>query len=169
MNKIISLLISAWVTIMCFSITALAQVAPVLAPAPAPAPDASADFFSKLMSTIQGFGGLSTLAKVTAVIVLLIASVKVSFLNQLVWSKLGAYQSLIAPLLSVVAGVLGLFGGGAHVSPISVLAYLSAGVGAVGLHELLDDIKALPGVGPAWVSAISVIESALGGASQPKS
>lgn len=139
-----------------------APAAAVAAPA---APAAPADFLTQVLATIQNFGGLSTLMKVSAVILLLIASVKVSFLNQLIWSKLGIYQSLVAPVLGLIAGLVGLFGGGSPITIASVLAYLGAGVGAMGLHEVLDGIKAVPGIGPTWVSIISAIENALGGPS----
>jgi hypothetical protein len=141
-----------------------------LAPAPAAAvaaPEKASlsldDFLAQVLAAVQKFGGLSVLLKVSAVILLLVASMKVSFLNQLIWSKLGAFQSAVAPLLGIIAGLFGLFGGGAPVTLASVFAYFLSGVGAVGLHEFLDDVKAIPGIGAGYIAVINAIESILGG------
>ncbi len=157
--------------LMFMSLPLFAQ-APVASATPAavvaaPASGDSAPFFAQVLEAIQKMGGLPTLLKVSTVILLLVASMKVSFLNDLIWSKLGPYKSLAGTALGLIAGLVGLFGGGAPVTIASVFAYLGAGVGATGLHELLDDIKALPGIGPVYLSIISMIESVLGGAKKP--
>lgn len=120
------------------------------------------DFLAQVLQAIQSFGGLSMMMKISTVILLVVASMKVSFLNQLVWSKLGSYQALVGPVLGLIAGILGLGNGGASITLASVLAYVAAGGGAIVLHELLDMVKAIPGLGAMYVSAIELIESMLG-------
>lgn len=121
------------------------------------------DFLSQVLQAIQGFGGLSWMLKVAAVVTLVIASMKVSVLNQLLWSKLGAAQAWVAPILGLVGGILSLSAGGHSITLQAVLAYVSAGAGAIILHELLDTVKAIPGLGSIYVQIINAIEGALGG------
>jgi hypothetical protein len=125
------------------------------------------DFLKLVSDTVQSFGGLSWMLKVAAVITVLISSMKVTFLNGLVWSKLGKAQAWVAPILGLVGGLVGLAGHG-PLTLQSAFAFLSAGAGAIILHELLDTVKALPGIGPVWVGLIDAIEKATGGpAAQP--
>lgn len=123
------------------------------------------DFFTQVLAVVQSFGGLSTLLKISGVVTLVIASMKVSFLNQLIWSKLGAAQVYLAPVLGLVAGIIVLKANGSALTAASVFAFMSAGAGSVFLHEILDTIKAIPGLGAVYVSLIGLIESALGGPS----
>lgn len=123
------------------------------------------DFLAQVLDAIKNFGGLSTMLKISSIVALIVASMKVSFLNDLVWSKLGAAKVWLAPVLGLVAGVLGLGSGGAPITLASVFAYVSAGAGAVILHEILDSVKAIPGLGAGYVSFINMIESVLGGPS----
>lgn len=119
------------------------------------------DFLTQVLAAIQSLGGLSWALKIAAVITVIISSMKVSFLNQLIWSKLGAFQAWVAPVLGLVAGIISLYGSGS-VSLAALFAYVSAGAGAVILHELLDTAKAIPGLGATWVWVIGLIEGALG-------
>ncbi len=121
------------------------------------------DFLAQVLETIAKFGGLSIFVKVSVVITLIIASMKVSILNDLIWSKLGQFKAWVAPILGLVAGILGLFIDGHTPTPQSIFAYISAGAGAIILHELLDTIKAIPGIGSTYVMIINIIEGALGG------
>lgn len=120
------------------------------------------DFLSQVWDVVQSMGGLHWAMKVSAIIVLVIASLKVSFLNDLIWSKLGELKAWIAPVLGIVSGVLLLLAQG-QLSLPGVFAYFSAGVGALALHELLDTIKSVKGIGPVYVGLIDAIEKALGG------
>ena len=124
---------------------------------------APVDFFTQVLTAIKTFGGLSWVLKISSIVTLLIASMKVSFLNQYLWTKLGAAQAWVAPILGLIAGILSLMSGGQPLSIAALLAYLSAGSGAIILHELLDSLKALPGLGAIYVAAINVIENVLGG------
>jgi hypothetical protein len=133
---------------------------------PQPQTISLADFLSQVTDTITALGGMSTMMKISAIIVLVIASMKVSGLSSL-WAKLGEAQVWVAPILGLIAGVLGLGAGGVPVTWKLIAAYVLAGGGAVFLHEILDSVKAIPGLGPVYVKAIELAEKALGGAQVP--
>lgn len=121
------------------------------------------DFFAQVLQAIHDFGGLPWVGKIALIVALVIASMKVSFLDDLVWNRLGKFQAWLAPVLGLVGGILGLAVSGQPFSWARAFAYMSAGAGAVILHELLDTAKAIPGLGPIWVQVIAVIEGVLGG------
>lgn len=123
---------------------------------------APSDFLSQVGQAIQNFGGMSTLLKISTIILLIVASMKVSYLNTLIWSKLGNAQAWVPVLLGLIAGILGL-GSSGPITLASVMAYVTAGAGAIGLHELLDTLKAVPGLGSVYVTVINFIEGILGG------
>ncbi len=123
---------------------------------------APADFFAQVVQFVHDFGGLTSLLKISGLVTLIIASVKVTALNELFWAKLGAAQAWVAPVLGLFGGILGLSQSG-PITGASVFAWVSAGAGAIILHELLDSIKALPGLGAIYVTIINMIEGALGG------
>lgn len=149
------------------SVFALADSGVPVTVAPVAATVEPSAFFAQVLQVIQSLGGLSMLLKVSALITLIVASMKVSFLNNLVWKKLGEAQVWVAPVLGLVAGLLHLLGGSAF-SWAMVFAYLSAGGGAVFLHEILDSIKAIPGLGAVYIKLINLVESALGGQKPPQ-
>lgn len=147
---------------------------PAVSAAPAvPAPTALDDmsFLQKVMGFIQGFGGLSAMAKISGIILLIIATMKTTFLAP-IWAKLGnlggsgiSVQAWIAPILGLVAGILSL---GSSLSWQAALAYIGSGAGAIILHQLLDDVKSWPGLGAAYVAAINFVEnSVIGSGGQP--
>lgn len=121
------------------------------------------DFFSQVVEAVKSFGGLSNLLRISAVVTLIIASMKVSFLNDLIWKKLGAAQVYAAPVLGLISGIIVLKSSGAVLNLASVFAFITAGAGSVFLHEILDSVKAIPGLGAIYVSIIGMIEGALGG------
>lgn len=127
------------------------------------APLPAADFFAQVLQAIQKIGGVGKLMAISLVLTLLVSSTKVSFLNELVWSKLGALQVFVAPVLSAIAGVLGLGSNGAPLTLALVFAYLLSGGGAVYIHQVLDALKALPGLGSMYVALIEIVSKALGG------
>jgi len=135
-----------------FSVFAQAVVAPV----------APQDFLSQVITAVKAMGGMSTMLKISAVIVLIIASMKVSIINQYVWSKLGTYQIWVAPVMGLIAGLLSVAGGG-PVTLGKLFAYVAAGGGAVFMHEILDMVKTIPGLGAIYVTVINLIETSLGG------
>lgn len=116
------------------------------------------DFLSETLKQLQGFGGLGFSAKLAVGLTIIVSSMKVSVLNGL-WDKLGGAKVYVAPALSLIAGALLL-------KPFSfagLAAYGLSGAGAVFLHEILDSIKNVPGIGKLYVSIINVIQSALHG------
>lgn len=119
-------------------------------------------FLNQVFELIKGFGGMSWMLKFSAVLTLLIASMKVSFLSGL-WDKLGSFKALAAPMLALLAGTVSMVAAGGF-SLQGLIAYLFAGAGAVALHELLDVIKAIPGLGGLWVTIIDFVSKLLGGA-----
>ncbi len=132
-------------------------------PVPADVPLPAADFFAQVLTAIHALGGLSLLLKVSLIITLLVSSMKVSALNDLLWKPLGAAQPWVAPFLGLLAGVMGLGAGGVPVTLPLVFAYVSAGGGAVFLHEMLDSLKKVPVLGPLHVRAIEIYKKTLGG------
>lgn len=121
------------------------------------------EFLNQVLTAIKAFGGLSTVAKISTIILIIISSMKVSFLNQLLWSKLGEAKVWVAPLLGLVGGILDLGLNGTPITLASVMAYVAAGAGAILLHELLDSLKAVPGIKDVYIKAIDFIKKILGG------
>lgn len=154
--ELLSLFMATVFTVL-YAFSAFAQTAPP------PVVVAPADFLTQVLQYIQSWGGLSMFLKVAGAITLIVASMKVTYLNTLIWSKLGAAKVYVAPVLGLVAGVLGIGNGGAAITAASVFAYVSAGAGAVFLHEILDSVKAIPGIGAIYVTIINILEGALGG------
>lgn len=154
MKKIKTLLMTSLFMVVTFIVSYASADSSVVAPQ---------DFLAQVIQVVQQFGGLPMMLKIASVIMLIIASMKVSYINSMVWAKLGAAQVYVAPVLGLIAGILGLGSGGVPVSAALVFAYVSAGAGAVFLHEILDSVKAIPGIGPIYVTLIDLIEGALGG------
>lgn len=147
--KIISLAFS----MMLFSVLVFAQDT-----IPAPV-DTVEGFFSQVITLIKQFGGLPWVLKIAGIAAVLLSTLKVSAIREITWDKLGAAKAWAAPILGLIFGVLSL---GTSLTWASALAYVSAGAGAIILHELLDSIKAIPGIGSVWLSIIGVIQSLLG-------
>lgn len=102
--------------------------------------------------------------KIAGFVLLLISFWKTSIARKFYWDKLGAYKSLVAPVLGLIASIL-------VVEPLnlaSVLAGLAGGVLASGAHEVLDAVKALPVIGPKYASLIDFIKSLLKAPEKPK-
>lgn len=148
--KIVTLAFS----MMLFTIIVFAQEA-------IPQPVETVDgFFTQVLTFIKQFGGLPWVLKVAGVAAILISTLKVSILRELIWEKLGDAKVWAAPLLGLIFGITSL---GSDLNWASALAYVSAGAGAIILHELLDSFKAVPGIGNLWLSVIQVIQKILGG------
>jgi cytochrome c oxidase subunit IV len=144
-----------------FSLFAFFLVFPVLAFADDVIP--TDKFLMQVLDVVKSFGGLSWAARIAALLTLAIALTKVSFLSKL-WDKLGAAKVLLAPTLALLAGLVSMVASGTPVTAAGVAAWIFAGAGAIILHELLDGVKAIPGLGDKYVSFITFVESFLGGA-----
>lgn len=163
-NLALALLIFSAIALGAYSFQAFADGAAQVASS---APSLDQAFFDQVLSSVKAFGGMPWMLKVATVMVLVLSSMKVSFLAPL-WAKLGALQSWAGMLLGLVSGIL-MLGVNGGFSWAGVAAYMFAGAGAVILHELLDSLKALPGLGPIWVSLIDLFEKipGLGSGGQP--
>lgn len=114
------------------------------------------DFLKAVFAAVAGFGGLPWAGKVASICLLLVASMKVSFLAPL-WDKLGAAKVFVAPVLALVGGLLSM----GQITMAGAIAYMLAGAGAVALHQMLDAIKAIPGLGSMYVAVIDLVSSLL--------
>lgn len=121
------------------------------------------DFFVQIIQAVQKIGGLSTLGIISLVITLLVSSLKVSFMNDLLWSKLGDLKFWVAPLLAAVGGFLQQIATTGGFTWAALFVFLTAGTGAVFVHEILDLIKKIPGIGPMYIMIINLIQATLGG------
>lgn len=117
--------------------------------------------------TFSSMGALSGAMKIVCGIMLLLALAKVSAdgkvpLLSSIWPQSDALKAWMAPILGLALGILMLGANGA-ITMAGVLTYASVGSGAIALHEILDTVKALPGLGAGYVAVINVIEGVLGG------
>lgn len=124
------------------------------------AENTDASFFTNLFSYLKSLFDdtvkVSTMAKISGGIVLLISTMKVSFLKPL-WEKLGDKKDWLAPALGLVAGIVGMFVNGSVDFNI-VLAALASGALAPYVHDLLDQVKKIPGLGQIWLTIIDFIK-----------
>jgi hypothetical protein len=141
-----------------FVLLALVVCLPAMAVAQAAAPVSILDWLSQAMAVVKEFigGNITWQVKVAAVIALIISSMNVTVLNQWFWQKLGNFQIWLAPALGLLAGLVNAMAGG---SWSSILAYIVAGGGAVFIHEILELVKLIPGIGPTYIAIIDLIEN----------
>lgn len=144
MKKIVTL---AFLAASMFGIYAFAQASPI----------SPQDFFAQVLQAVKDMGGLPGMAKISSVILLLVASMKVNLINSVVWDKLGEFKAILPLLLGILAGLLLL----PQVTFPAVLAYLLTGGGAILFHQLLDMAKSVPGLGKIYVYAIDLVEKFL--------
>ena len=116
------------------------------------------ELFEQIVSLAGSWKALGTQAGIAAAITLLVSTMKNSFLREKLWSRLGWKKVLVAPALSLVASILAL----GEISLATVFAALTTGAAAVYLHELLDGIKEIPGIGETWKKVVDVIGRLLG-------
>jgi hypothetical protein len=149
---------------LCTTPIAIGQVVGLLPDSPAMTLQGTMpqNLFLDMFLVMNQMGGAGAMLTISGVLTLLIASLKVSALNPL-WDKLGPARVLAGPLLALGAGVAGLGANGAPVTLALVLAYVSAGAGSIILHQVLDALKAVPGLGPIYLGGIEVLERLLGG------
>lgn len=106
------------------------------------------------LSFFERLVGLLGKWELSAGIALVVSSLKVSFLRPL-WDKLGDFKIWAGPVLGLVAG---FFSMGTSLTLEAALAYLTAGAGAIFMHEILDMVKKIPGIGAVWLQIIDVIK-----------
>jgi hypothetical protein len=81
---------------------------------------------------------------------------KVSFIRPL-WDKLGWGKALVAPVLGIAGGLLSI----QEFSFQAIIAYMFAGAGAIVLHQMLDGLKGIPGIGGWFVSVVEFLQKLL--------
>lgn len=116
-------------------------------------------FFNQVLQAVKDFGGIPWTLKIASIITLIISTMKVSFIRPL-WEKLGWIKGIVAPVLGLAGGILILVSEG-HFSISGLFAYMFAGAGAIVLHEMLDGLKQIPGIGSTFLSIIEFAQSAL--------
>lgn len=115
-------------------------------------------FFQKVFEYIAQFGGLTWAGKVAGGIFLLIGAFKVSFLSK-AFDFLKEYKPLVPIALALIAGIVSLaIDPSQKITWAGVTAYILAGGGAILLNQLLDMVKALPGVGKVVVAVIDFLQ-----------
>lgn len=116
-------------------------------------------FFEKFLEYVKTVKDLPLVLQISGAIVLIISTMKVSFIKPL-WDKLGEKQEWLAPALGLISGALMGFADGKFDWTV-LFTYLFAGAGAPYLHDILDKIKAIPGLGQIWLTVIEVIKKLL--------
>ena len=116
---------------------------------------------------VTSFGGLSWVAKIAGIVLILVGLTKVSAdgkvpLLSSIWPAFGSYNTYVAPVLGLILGILSL-GLTGTLSLAGVLAYMGSGAGAVLLNELITPILALPGISSVWTTVLTVIQQILAG------
>lgn len=117
------------------------------------------DFFTMVLEQVKVFGGLPWMGKVAAICFVLVGSMKVTFLRGLIWDRLGSAKAWVAPVLALIGGIMNM----ETITLPAILAYMGAGAGAIVLNQLLDLIKAMPGIGAFWIMVIDMIAKVTGG------
>lgn len=142
------------VGVFCMPMLALAQEVPA-------ADLQISDLFSMLLKAVGDFKSLGWQAGLSALVMILIASMKVSLLRQYVWDKLGWFKVFVAPVLSLVVVFIGLFLTGQPFTMQAFVVAMVTGAGAVALNEMLDGVKNAPGVNSVIVFVANLLKSLL--------
>ena len=114
--------------------------------------------FEMLLGLVTSWKTMGTPVKITAIIFLLIATMKNSFARKYVWDKLGWAKILVAPVLSMIAFAV-------TISPFNlktVVLALVFGAGASYLANVVKAIREIPGLGTVWVQVMDWIGNLLG-------
>lgn len=150
---------------MWLPLVALADSAgvPVMVPSPLPSPGPSLPELAKMAFDAAGaFKSAGWQVGMCAVITLIIASMKNTVAATYFWDKLKWGKAFIAPLLALIMVEIMAIPAGQVFSLKSLMVAAVTGAGAIALHELMDGIKEIPGIGPLWISAIDFIGKFLG-------
>lgn len=123
-------------------------------------------FLAQVLALVKSWGGLESSLKISAVVTLIISSIKVSYFKKF-WDSLKikmdgkevSLQIFIVPILSIVIGLCSQ----GKVTWAAFVAYAVMGAGAVYLHEIMDQVKKLPLVSPIAKVIVDVISFILGG------
>lgn len=112
---------------------------------------------NQVIQFIGQWGDFSAQAKLANIVLIIVALWKTSFLRNLFWDKLGVWKVVVAPAL----GVLGAFLAIEPFTWSAVWTGLQGGLLAVAVHQLLEVVKVLPGIGSVYVGIIDFIAKLL--------
>lgn len=115
----------------------------------------------QLFSTIGNLKGLKWQLALAGFVTVAVSALKVSAWRPL-WDKLGWFKAFLAPILSLAVVYLTAWASGNLGGSTAWLA-LTTGVGSVALHELLDAVKGIPGVGKVPLMLTDLVAMLLGG------
>lgn len=125
-----------------------------------PVENVDASFLASAWAWVQSlWSDTPLLGKITGGVILIVSSWKVSFLKPL-WDKLGEKQEWVAPVLGLLGGVAALFVNGEFDLSL-LLTSIAGGALAPYVHDLLDYLKAIPGIGKVWLTIIDIIKMVL--------
>lgn len=116
-------------------------------------------YLTQIWNLIGSFGQLPFLLKMSAIVMLLVNSLKIPFFAPL-WDKLGKFKLAAPAFFSIVLGFIDLAMQG-KLSLSGLAAYFFAGVGAPMLYEFLEIVKEIPGVNPLLQAVIAFVENLL--------
>lgn len=125
--------------------TAVAEVAAVEVPV--------STIISQLMKVATDWKAFGWQAGLIALITLLLSTLKNSFLRTYLWDKLGPCKVFAAPILSMLAIFIGM----GEFSWAGALVGITTGGGAIALHQMLDGVKKMPGVGSVALSMADLL------------
>lgn len=114
-------------------------------------------WLAEVLAYFKSAHTLSGFAQASAIIFMLVGTVKVSGLSWL-WDSLGKWKGWAVPLLVVAGAIVNEFAVTGQVSlPVALLA-LGHGVGAGAIADILDLIKKRPGLGKVPLAIIGFLE-----------
>lgn len=110
-----------------------------------------------ILSLIASFGGLPWVLEIAVFIFLIIAFAKFTPLKKS-WDSLEHLKALVPLAFGLLIGILNL----QTYSVAGIAAYLLTGAGAMLVHDMLEIVKGVPGLGPSYIGAIEFISRKLG-------
>lgn len=118
------------------------------------------DLLMSIMNQLAGFATMSTPARASAVIMVLLSVWKSSYFQPL-WAKMGGLQVLMAPILGILLALVKM----PHLDLASLREALTAGsangVLAIAMHELLSVLEIMPWIGPKYKGFIAFFDNLL--------
>jgi hypothetical protein len=142
------------------ALVAMAQEAAVaVAAAPAPVVEVPiTNIFQDALKAIGDWKALGWQAGIAGILTVLISTMKNSLLRGLIWDKLPTMAKLlVAPVLALLAFFLGL----GKLDGATILMAITTGAASVYIHQLLDAVKEIPGVGPKYQWLIDLLAKLL--------
>lgn len=168
--KIVLLCMTAWLAILvgfhAFAETPLEEIGIIAEEVQKEESMSTWKFIQLALDQSEKFGSFPWAAKIASLMLLVISSFKVTrggwvpVLSKL-WPEADGKKPIAVLVASLVLGVL-MTGAAGQITMAGVLQYVGAGAGSMLIHEILDKVKLIPGLGPVYVSAIKTIEAILG-------